>query len=191
MLPPSPKIFHGRDTELNAVVTSLLQDSARIAILGMGGMGKTTLAIAAVQNAQVESKYSQRYFVSCQPTPTCLELASMIADHLGLEKRSNLSRTIIHHLTHAPPSLLVLDNFETPWEPSSSRSEVEEFLSLLTDIPQLALVVGMVPNGKMSTYNEKLDYNARGRATNKSQVDTAIPISPHPTSPISRSSDIF
>jgi GTPase SAR1 family protein len=148
MLPPSPKIFHGRDTELNAVVTSLLQDSARIAILGMGGMGKTTLAIAAVQNAQVESKYSQRYFVSCQPTPTCLELASMIADHLGLEKRSNLSRTIIHHLTHAPPSLLVLDNFETPWEPSSSRSEVEELLSLLADIPQLALVVGMVLNGK-------------------------------------------
>ncbi|KAJ7271191.1 P-loop containing nucleoside triphosphate hydrolase protein, partial [Mycena rebaudengoi] len=143
MLPPSPKIFHGRDSELNTVVTILLQDSARIAILGMGGMGKTTLAIAAVQNTQVESKYSQRYFVSCQSAPTCVELASMIADHLDLEKQSNLSKTVVHYFTHAPPSLLVLDNFETPWEPNSSRSEAEEFLLLLTDIPQLALVITM------------------------------------------------
>ncbi|KAJ7290375.1 hypothetical protein C8J57DRAFT_1705776 [Mycena rebaudengoi] len=143
MLPPSPKIFHGRDSELNTVVAILLQDSARIAILGTGGMGKTTLAIAAVQNVQVESKYSQRYFISCQSTPTCVELISLIADHLGLEKRSNLPRTVINCFTHAPPSLLVLDNFETPWELLSSRSEVEEFLSLLADIPQLALVITM------------------------------------------------
>ncbi|KAJ7278826.1 P-loop containing nucleoside triphosphate hydrolase protein, partial [Mycena rebaudengoi] len=143
MLPPSPKIFHGRDSELDTVVTILLQDSARIAIIGTGGMGKTTLAIAAVQNSQVESKYSHRYFVSCQSAPTCVELVSMIADHLGLEKQSNVSRTVVNYFIHAPPSLLVLDNFETPWEPSSSRPEVEEFLSLLTDIPQLALVITM------------------------------------------------
>ncbi|KAJ7263716.1 hypothetical protein C8J57DRAFT_1230918 [Mycena rebaudengoi] len=97
MLPPSPKIFHGRDLELNTVVTTLLQDSARIAILGTGGMGKTSLAIAAVQNAEVESKYLQRYFVSCQSTPTCVELVSMIGDHLGLEKASNLSRTVVNY----------------------------------------------------------------------------------------------
>ncbi|KAJ7245825.1 hypothetical protein C8J57DRAFT_1190824 [Mycena rebaudengoi] len=134
MLPPSPKIFHGRESELDTVVTILLQESAHIAILGTGGMGKTTLAIAAMQNAQAESKYPRRFFVSCQSTPTCVELVSMVADHLGLEKKSNLSRLIIDYFTHGPPSLLVLDNFETPWEPSSSRSEVEEFLSLLTDI---------------------------------------------------------
>ncbi|KAJ7289449.1 hypothetical protein C8J57DRAFT_1706293 [Mycena rebaudengoi] len=143
MLPPSPKIFHGRDSELDTVVTILLRESARIAILGTGGMGKTTLAMAAVQNSQVESKYSQRYFISCQSTPTCVELVSMIADHLGLKKQANLSKTVVNYLTHSPPCLLVLDNFETPWEPSSSRSEVEELLSLLTDIPQLALVITM------------------------------------------------
>jgi hypothetical protein len=72
----------------------------------------------------------------------------MIADHLGLEKRSNLLRPVIHYFTHAPPSLLVLDNFETTWEPSNSQTEVEEFLSLLADIPQLALVVGMTLHDK-------------------------------------------
>ncbi|KAJ7090638.1 hypothetical protein C8R44DRAFT_750873 [Mycena epipterygia] len=48
----SSRIFHGRDLELQAVVDILKQDSARIAILGPGGMGKTSLAIAALHHIQ-------------------------------------------------------------------------------------------------------------------------------------------
>ncbi|KAJ7908200.1 hypothetical protein B0H13DRAFT_1575152, partial [Mycena leptocephala] len=39
--------------------------------------------------------------------------------------------------------LLVLDNLETPWEPIQSRPGVEGLLSLLTDIPHLALIITM------------------------------------------------
>jgi hypothetical protein len=67
-----------------------------------------------------------------------------IADHIGLEKGSNKAKKIAHYLAHASPSLLILDNLETPWEPLSSRSEVEEFLSFLTDIPHLGLMVSDV-----------------------------------------------
>ncbi|KAJ7239115.1 P-loop containing nucleoside triphosphate hydrolase protein, partial [Mycena rebaudengoi] len=139
-LPASPKIFHGRESELRDVV-NVLQDSARVAILGTGGMGKTSLATAALHNPQVEAKYSHRYFVPCHSSPTCTELAVTIADHIGLEKGSNMTKKIAHYFAHAPPSLLVLDNLETTWETLSSRSEVEEFLSLLTDIPHLGLMI--------------------------------------------------
>ncbi|KAJ7260087.1 P-loop containing nucleoside triphosphate hydrolase protein, partial [Mycena rebaudengoi] len=140
-LPPCPQIFHGREAELQDMVNILVQDSAHIAILGMGGMGKTSLATAALHNPQVEAKYSHRYFVPCDSSPTCTELAAAIADHIGLEKGSNLTKKIACHFGHAPPSLLVLDNLETPWESLSSRSEVEEFLSLLTDVPHLGLMI--------------------------------------------------
>ncbi|KAJ7279879.1 hypothetical protein C8J57DRAFT_1000493, partial [Mycena rebaudengoi] len=130
-LPASPKIFHGRESELQDVVNALLQNSAHVAILGTGGMGKTSLATAALHNSQVEAKYSHRYFVSCHSSPTCTELASTIATHIGLEKGSKMANKIAHYFAHAPPSLLVLDNLETTWETLSSRSEVEEFLSLL------------------------------------------------------------
>ncbi|KAJ7219835.1 hypothetical protein C8J57DRAFT_1536996 [Mycena rebaudengoi] len=63
MLPPSPQIFHGRDSELQDIIKILVQDSARIAILGTGGIGKTSLATAALHDPQVEAKYSRCYFV--------------------------------------------------------------------------------------------------------------------------------
>ncbi|KAJ7265227.1 hypothetical protein C8J57DRAFT_1069411 [Mycena rebaudengoi] len=54
-----------------------------------------------------------------------------------------MTKKIVHYFAHAPPSLLVLDNLETPWESLASHFEVEEFLSLLTDIPHLGLMVTM------------------------------------------------
>ncbi|KAJ7270369.1 hypothetical protein C8J57DRAFT_1605319 [Mycena rebaudengoi] len=121
LLPPCPQIFHGRESELQDVVHILMQDSAHIAILGAGGMGKTSLATAALHNPQVEAKYSHRYFIPCHSSPTCTELAATIADHIGLEKGSNLPKRIAHYFAHAPPSLL--------------------FLSLLTDTPHLGLMI--------------------------------------------------
>jgi Cdc6-like AAA superfamily ATPase len=141
LLPPCPQIFYGREAELQDVVNILVQDTAHIAILGAGGMGKTSLAIVALHTPQVEAKYPQKYFVPCHSSPTCTELAATIASHIGLKKGSNLTKKIAHYFAHAPPSLLVLDNLETPWESLSSRSEVEEFLSLLTDVSHLGLMV--------------------------------------------------
>ncbi|KAJ7934601.1 hypothetical protein B0H13DRAFT_2488420, partial [Mycena leptocephala] len=41
------------------------------------------------------------------------------------------------------PSLLILDNLETLWEPAGSRSDIEDFLSLLADVDHLALMITM------------------------------------------------
>ncbi|KAJ7288733.1 P-loop containing nucleoside triphosphate hydrolase protein, partial [Mycena rebaudengoi] len=143
MLPPHPQIFHGRDSELQDIIKILLQDSARIAILGTGGIGKTSLATAALHDSQVEGKYSCRFFVPCNSSSTCSQLVSTVADYIGVEKGSNLAQKIVHYLDHSPPSLLVLDNLETPWESVSSQSEVEEFLSVLTDVAHLGLMITM------------------------------------------------
>ncbi|KAJ7206155.1 hypothetical protein C8J57DRAFT_1484863 [Mycena rebaudengoi] len=131
LLPPCPKIFNGRESELQDVVNILMQDSAHIAILGAGGMGKTSLATAALHNPQVEAKYSHRYFVPCHSSPTCTELAATIADHIGLEKGFKPGKE----------DCPLFYNLETPWEALSARSEVEEFLSLLTDAPHLGLML--------------------------------------------------
>ncbi|KAJ7488074.1 hypothetical protein FB451DRAFT_1226362 [Mycena latifolia] len=142
LLPASPKIFHGRDEELHQLVTLLLQDPSRIAILGPGGIGKTSLAIAALHHPDVSARYT-RHFISCESATSHEELVSIISSHLGLEPARNASKRLLRHFLGCPPSVLLLDNLETSWEPLGSRSKIEEFLSLLTDIPHLALMITM------------------------------------------------
>ncbi|KAJ7767003.1 P-loop containing nucleoside triphosphate hydrolase protein [Mycena maculata] len=140
MLPATPKIFHGRDTEIEELLIALRQDSPRVAILGSGGMGKTSLATAVMHHPEVADKFQQRHFIACDAAPTLADLVYIVASHLNCESSKN---SIVSTLSAGPPLLVVLDNMETPWEPVASRSEVEEFLSLLTDIPHLALMITM------------------------------------------------
>ncbi|KAJ7455709.1 P-loop containing nucleoside triphosphate hydrolase protein, partial [Mycena latifolia] len=141
--PPSPQIFHGRESGLKEILVLLKQDSPRVAILGTGGMGKTSLATAVLHHPDVVADYPHRYFVACHSVSTCSDLVSSLASHIGIEKTANLARKIARHLSYDARSLLVLDNFETPWEPSASRSEVEEFLSLLADVSNVAVLITM------------------------------------------------
>lgn len=104
-------------------------------------MGKTSLAIATLYHTDVQAKFTHRFFVPCHSTATRSDLIASVAAHVGVSVGPNLARKVVRHLLNGPPTLLVLDNFETPWEPMSSRPGVEEFLALLADIPHLALLV--------------------------------------------------
>ncbi|KAJ7728530.1 P-loop containing nucleoside triphosphate hydrolase protein, partial [Mycena metata] len=142
-LPASPKIFHGRETEVQQIMDILSQESARVVILGPGGMGKTSLALAVLHSDDTASKYAHRHFVSCHSSPSYAELASNIALHIGIDQGSNLGRKIAQHFAGKSASLLILDNFETPWETLEDRKDIEELLSLLADVPHLAILVTM------------------------------------------------
>jgi hypothetical protein len=132
-------------------------------------MGKTSLATAVIHHDEVVTKYQQQYFVGCHSAATCNELVAGILSHIGLEKGPGMSRRIIHHFQLSPPSLLVLDNLETVWEPDSSRKEVEDFLSLLADVPHLAIVVSHVIPLMLSGLNQSdPGHYERCRATGES-----------------------
>ncbi|KAJ7723147.1 hypothetical protein B0H16DRAFT_1699068 [Mycena metata] len=144
MLPAEPKIFHGRESELADILELFEHGTPRIAILGAGGMGKTSLARIALHHEQITSKYQgNRLFVACDTASNKAELAGLIGAHLGMKPGKDLIQAVLWYFTDGPPSLLILDNLETPWEPVESRKDVEEFLSLLTDITSLALMVTM------------------------------------------------
>ncbi|KAJ7934125.1 P-loop containing nucleoside triphosphate hydrolase protein, partial [Mycena leptocephala] len=142
-LPSKPKIFHGRESELKHIVETLPQESPRIALLGGGGMGKTSLARAALHHPDIVMKFEHRYFVSAESATNSVELAALIGLHVKLDPGKDLTKLVVQYFSMEQSSLLILDNMETPWEPMHSRAGVEEFLSLLTDVPHLALIITM------------------------------------------------
>ncbi|KAJ7799385.1 P-loop containing nucleoside triphosphate hydrolase protein, partial [Mycena olivaceomarginata] len=138
-LPSKPKILHGRESEVENIMKMLSQASPRIAILGGGGMGKTSLAKAVLNHTDTSDKFQCRFFVSAESATTSIELAALIGLHIGLNPGKDLTRPVVQYFSQKPPSLLILDNLETVWEPI----QIEEFLSLLTEVEYLALMITM------------------------------------------------
>ena len=101
----------------------------------------------------------RRFFVPCDSATSVESLASVIASKIGLsnEQRRNgvQSETreadVVAFLgggTHgsdraeAPyPTIIVLDNFESPWEPVTSRAGVEEFLARMAALENVTVVI--------------------------------------------------
>ncbi|KAJ7831308.1 P-loop containing nucleoside triphosphate hydrolase protein, partial [Mycena olivaceomarginata] len=140
-LPSKPKIFHGRQLEVDTTMKMLNQESPRVAILGGGGMGKTSLAKVILHHPQALEKFQHRFFVSAEAATTSIELAAMIGLHVGMNPGTDLTRPVVQYLSQKPSCLLILDNLETVWEPMQSRGGIEEFLSLLTEVKHLALLI--------------------------------------------------
>ncbi|KAJ6550485.1 hypothetical protein DFH09DRAFT_1039362 [Mycena vulgaris] len=107
-------------------------------------MGKTSLARAVLHHPQITARYGQhRIFVACDTASSSLQLAVLIGAHVGLKPGKDLIQGLIRQLGGGPPTLLILDNLETVWEPQETRSEVERFLALLADVENLALIITM------------------------------------------------
>ena len=135
----------GRDKEKFEVLDTLLDKTpARIAILGAGGMGKTTLALSSLHDPAVIEHFPLRYFVSCEAVTSASALVGEIANALRIPpaKRDEHLIDVIISSFHGN-AVLCLDNFETIWDNEAARSDVEGFLSYINHLPQLAIIVTM------------------------------------------------
>ncbi|KAK7007654.1 ATPase-AAA-core domain-containing protein, partial [Favolaschia claudopus] len=142
LLPPIPKVFHGRESEVQIVLEMFEKEMLpRTAILGGGGMGKTSLATAVLHHPTILAKFKHRFFVSAESAKNSIDLAALVGLHVGLDPGPDLTKSVVRYFQKTKDCLLVLDNLETIWEIPESQDTVEQFLSMLDDVAHLALII--------------------------------------------------
>ncbi|KAJ7172664.1 hypothetical protein C8R46DRAFT_1086794 [Mycena filopes] len=144
VLPRIPRHFYGREDAIESVVTTVVAPApGRVAILGAAGIGKTSVASKVLFDPRVVECFGdRRFFISCDAAGSKDHLVTSIAKELGLQ---GMQKKILDALGDPEyRSVLVLDNFESPWESSAaSKKEVEAFLASLCALDALAVVITM------------------------------------------------
>ncbi|HEY3783203.1 MAG TPA: BTAD domain-containing putative transcriptional regulator [Fimbriimonadaceae bacterium] len=106
--------FFGRDEELQQIVSTLdNQGTKLLTMVGMGGVGKTRLALQAAEACR--PIYDDNvYFALLAPIDDPANIVDAIFKALGIKRIAGMSaqQQIAKHLNEFPRVLLVLDNFE-------------------------------------------------------------------------------
>ena len=115
---PDVTAFYGRTEELATLEQWAVRERCRlISVIGMGGIGKTTLAVKLAE--QIQDEFEYLIWRSLRNAPPIQELLADVMSFLSKQQETNLPETIdgkisrlLEHL-RASRCLLVLDNAES------------------------------------------------------------------------------
>jgi len=127
-LPPDPCV--GREKEMEQLVEALTSDPPRSAIVyGTSMVGKTGLCTSVCEHPRILNKYDMdRYYIDLRTAHTARQMRELIADGLRLPATDKIYDGIAAFMEQQP-TLLILDNFETPW-----HTDEQECIRLLHSI---------------------------------------------------------
>ena len=132
-----PEVFHGRDDFVQDMARLLLQkETSRVCILGPGGMGKTSVSLAVVESPLLQERFppGSRVWVPCIEATSVTLLLEILYVQLEVpgDKQVTLEKIILHLDEIKQPCLILLDNFETPWN-GNTQKQVEDILRQLAE----------------------------------------------------------
>ena len=123
---PNVQMFYGREQELDLLEKWIVQDNCQmVALIGIGGVGKTMLAAKAVGKIQQQFEYT--FWRSLQNTPPIENILKDCIRFLSDQHASDIADDLDDQIAHIigylreHRCLLILDNFESLMQ-SGSRS---------------------------------------------------------------------
>ncbi|KAG2126921.1 hypothetical protein DEU56DRAFT_534204 [Suillus clintonianus] len=145
--PPRPSMFCGRE-DLVAELTNLVINDEHIGLIGLGGMGKSSLAKAVINEPLTVERFAdRRFFVTydgLDPSTITFEtFTTHFAGALGIELAGADPVRQISSFLRSASALVVLDNAETFEEASASSAlgDIPPAIAEIADIPGVILIL--------------------------------------------------